>query len=302
MMNIKNQSIDYLREKLIELNEKNNTRIEKRMSKIGINKISLPKSSLIFGIILVNLIDRQNNTHYINNKPLHLAWSLMNKIGDIAESLDQYTDEEHIFLAFATIKQAKNMDETQIRNMSLALSIAARWIINSNPEDLTNFAWNLVNEIKMNINSYPNNEINQKREIINNIILNGKPNSQKDAIRILRYALSALPSCDLEFADIVIWQLIQIYGLWNNINNEIRIPVTNSLLRPLTELGFINYKDIEMLSKEELSALIGKISIKFFPETPHILSALELVGKYWCLENNKHCSTCPLYVVCPRLI
>jgi len=302
MMNISDQSIDYLREKLIELNEKNNARIEKRMSKIGINKISLPKSSLIFGVILVNLIDRQSNISYINNKPLHLAWSLMNKIGDIAKSLEQYTDEEHISLAFATIKQAKNMDESQVRNISLALSIAARWIINSDPENLTNFAWNLVNEIEQSMNSYPNNEIRQKREIINNIILNGKPRSQKDAIEILRYALSALPSCDLEFADAVIWQLIQIYGLWNDINNEIRIPTTSSLLRPLTELGFINYKDIEILSKEELSTLIKKISVEFFPENPHILSALELVGRYWCLEDNKHCSTCPLYVVCPRLV
>ncbi len=300
MMSIRNQSIDYLRERLVELNERNNARIEKRMSKIGINKISLPKGSLIFGVILVNLIDRQNNVNV--NKPLHLAWRLMNKIGDIAESLEQYTDEEHVSLAFSTIKQAKSIDEMQIRNISLALSITARWIISSDPEDLANFVWNLVDELKKSINLYSNNEVKQKREVIDNIISNGKPSTQKEAIETLRYALSALPSCDLEFADTVIWQLTQIYGIWNDINNEVRIPTTNSLLRPLIELGFINHRDVELLSKEELSVLIKRISNEFFPENPHILSALELVGKYWCQENVKHCSTCPLYVVCPRLV
>lgn len=303
MIEIKSKSISYLREKLYELNEQNNDRIEKRMSKIGINKISLPKESLIFGIILVNLLDHQNNISKKSNvKTLYITWKLMNKIGDIASSIESYTDDEHIFLAFSTIKQAKSMNEIQIRKISQSISIIAKWIISSNIEDLIDLSWNLVNKIKDNINQYSDSEYDQKKQIIDNIILNGKPKNQKDAIDTLRKALSALPACDLEFADIVIWHITKVYGLWKNVHDEIRIPITNSLLRPLTELGFITQEDIETLDKEKISSLIKKIDNQYFPENPGILSALELVGKYWCREKVKHCSSCPLYIVCPRLV
>jgi hypothetical protein len=300
MINIKNGTISYLRERLYELNEKNNDRIEKRMSKIGINKISLSKESLIFGIMLVNLLDHQNNI--MKNKTLHIAWKLMNKIGDIASSIESYTDEEHVFLAFSTIKQAKNMNETQIKKVSKTLSIIAKWIINSNVEDLIDFSWNLVNTIKDDINQYTDLEYNEKKQIINNIISNGKPKNQKDALNILRQALSTLPSCDSEFADMTIWQITMVYGLWENVHNEIRIPITNSLLRPLTELGFITQEDAKIQDKEKISTIVKKISDKLFPENPKILSALELVGKYWCRDKVKYCSSCPLYIVCPRLV
>ncbi|MEM3832275.1 MAG: hypothetical protein QW128_01565 [Thermoprotei archaeon] len=300
MINVKSVSIDYLRERLYELNERNNDRIEKRMSKIGINKISLSKESLIFGIMLVGILDQQNNI--TKARTLHLAWKLINKIGDIATSIKSYTDEEHVFLAFSTIKQAKSMSEAQIRKISKTVSIIAKWIINSNTEDLTDLSWSLVNIIKDETDQYTSPEYDEKRQTINDIISNGKPKNQKDAFNILRQALSALPGCNLEFADIVIWQITMVYGLWESVHNEIRIPITNSLLRPLTELGFITQEDAKIPDKERISMIVKKISVELFPENPKILSALELVGKYWCGNKVKYCSSCPLYIVCPRLV
>lgn len=118
-------------------------------------------------------------------------------------------------------------------------------------------------------------------------------------IEAVRLALQCMPVGDQKSANIFLYIMIKVSGLWSEASpSMLHVPADGDLSRVIFRIGITQRK----LGNLEYGAIgysaMQALAKRLVPENPSALYGLKHISKLWCKSRSTACDQCPMSSIC----